>query len=159
MTAGDAGPAPGRTPRLSLNQLRAAVARAAEVTSYRKVAKAVGLSARAVQLFAEGANVPRARTVERVRAWEARHRAGVEHAAVAVIETLLAPLPHVAQATGAAAIAAVVVELYQSHGMTAPPWAHNLISRPDPGRPSPAPHVRASARDPTPPVQRQDAVP
>lgn len=155
-TAETAPPAPRRQ---TLDQLRGAVCRAAERTSYRLVAGEIGLSPRAAQQFAEGKTRPRSRTVELVRAWEARQRAGADHAAIAVVETLLAPLPHTVHAACAAAIAAVVVRLYREHGMTPPGWAIRLTARPDPGRPSPARHERASAPDPTPREQTPRAAP
>jgi hypothetical protein len=56
-------------PEKHLVNLRMAVGLAAEASSYRAVAKEIGLSARGLQMFVDGASIPRSRTLSKVRAW------------------------------------------------------------------------------------------
>lgn len=114
-----------------LQTLREAVLEAASVESYRAVGRRSNLSPRTLRLFATCATVaPHKRTIRRVRQWYAQQMAGAHDEAVAVVNSLLAPLPPCAHAEGAMAIARTVAGLCMQHGVEVPPWADALSASP-----------------------------
>jgi ADP-ribose pyrophosphatase YjhB (NUDIX family) len=123
--------------------LRGALRHAAEETSYRHVAREVGLSARAVQLFVEGDSSPRARTLSRVRNWYLRRAAGdtsdtSRETAAAAIFVLLGDLPSPHRESTAAAMLDLIESIYREQRAAPPRWLHELRSSEDPGTQSDA---------------------
>jgi hypothetical protein len=143
-----------------LEVLLDALRRAVEARSYRAVAKEAKLAPRALKMLVEGeTTAPRSKTLGLLRAWFARELAGANHAAVAVVQELLADLPVSAHGAGASAIATTVIDLYRRSGVEPPAWAVALTNGPNPVGPgagdsdaAPGPG-RARTRSPRPPTR------
>jgi hypothetical protein len=121
---------PGRA--VSLDVLRAALHGAAERSSYRSVAREVGLSARALHMFVTRESLPRARTVHRLRQWYFRHSAGVhvtEDDAAAAIRILLHGLTGQHAARAFEVCLSLVERAYADSGLPRPAWIDTLRSR------------------------------
>ncbi len=123
--------------------LRGALRHAAEETSYRHVAREVGLSARAVLLFVEGDSSPRARTLSRVRNWYLRRAAGdtseaSRETAAAAIAVLLGDLPSPQRESTAVALLDLIESIYRAHRAEPPQWLRELRKSEDPGAQSDA---------------------
>ena len=117
--------------------LRGALRHAAEESSYRNVAREVGLSARAVQLFVEGDSSPRARTLSRVRNWYLRRAAGdtsetSRETAAAAIFVLLGDLPSPHRESTATAMLDLIESIYREQRAAPPAWLRDLRSSEDP---------------------------
>jgi len=127
---------PARAP-VPVTVLRGALRHAAEETSYRNVAREVGLSARAVQLFVEGDSSPRARTLSRVRNWYLRRAAGdtseaSRETAAAALSVLLGDLPSPQRESTAAVLLDLIESIYRSHRAEPPRWLRDLRKSEDP---------------------------
>lgn len=123
--------------------LRGALRHAAEESSYRHVAREVGLSARAVQLFVEGDSSPRARTLSRVRSWYVRRAAGdtsetSRETASAAILVLLGDLPSPHRENTALAMLDLIESIYREQRAAPPQWLRELRKSEDPDRQSDA---------------------
>jgi hypothetical protein len=150
-----------------LEVLLDALRRAVEAGSYRAVAKEAKLAPRALKMLVEGeTTAPRSKTLRLLRAWFARELAGANHAAVAVVQELLAGLPVSAHGAGASAIAKTVIDLHERSGVEPPAWAIALTTGPNPvgpgdsnpasvpprsrtGSPRPPPRARRDRRHPS----------
>ena len=105
--------------------LRQAVAAAAEATSYRTLARELGLSPRTLQLFVDGESVPRARTLARVRAWYVRRGPSTDTSpdtAAAALGVLVRELPSPEREEAAAGVVALIESAFLRREAQPPAW-------------------------------------
>lgn len=143
---------PARAARLPV--LRQAVAAAAEASSYRTVARELGLSPRTLRLFVEGGSVPRARTMARVRAWYVRRGASTDvspDTAAAALGVLVRELPSPEREEAAAGVVALIESAFLRRDAQLPAWLLALAARPASARPVAASPSEESRPIPRPP--------
>lgn len=137
---------PPRIPVTPVELLRAAVRRAAEASSYRRVAREAGLSPRALQMFVDAESLPRAKTLHRIRDWYVRRAAATEAsedsaaAALALLLHEVAGEPARAQAMDEALD--FFERLYAREKVPPPAWIERLRRRRPPAQ------TRAASPDP-----------
>lgn len=132
--------------RVPMPVLRAAVRTAAEATSYRHVARELGLTPTSTIDFATGETQPQDKTLIRLRDWYLRRAAQGESSPAAVdaaFSVLLEGLPAALAGRGAAQIAKIVKTLHAEYGAAEPPpWIPRILARPIPAGPPGREHRR-----------------
>lgn len=130
--------------RIPMDVLRAAIQDQAGQSSMRCVAREIGLSARAVEMFLCSEGTPRNVTERKIRDWYLRmfgasapvppHTVSVVRAAVALLT------PHIPADEAVAAGEQVlerVCEIHRRHGIPVPPAVRDLLREMQSGRPRP----------------------
>jgi hypothetical protein len=114
----------------SLEVLRAAVRRAAEVGSLRTIAEQIGISHVGVVKFLEGAP-PRPSTRRKLLEWYVREGATAGEVSpemvAAALRLLLTGLPDEARVKGSTQVAQTVQSIYREAGMRVPDWIAGLL--------------------------------